>query len=142
MDLIIIGIVALLASGLTFFSGFGVGTILLPVFAIFFPVPIAVAATAVVHFSNNLFKLSLMFRQANWSVVAKFSAPAAIAAFFGAASLTFFSQLAPLWQYSISGMSFEITAVKAVIGSLIVLFALLEFSSRFQDLAFPTRWLP
>ncbi len=32
--------------------------------------------------------------------------------------------------------------MKAVIGGLIVLFALLELSPRFQALAFPPRWLP
>ncbi|MDP3981751.1 MAG: sulfite exporter TauE/SafE family protein, partial [Chlamydiota bacterium] len=42
-------IVALIASGLTLFLGFGLGTILTPVFAIFFPVPVAIGATAIVH---------------------------------------------------------------------------------------------
>ena len=38
--------VALLASALTFFSGFGLGTLLLPAFALFFPVEQAVALSA------------------------------------------------------------------------------------------------
>jgi len=142
MELVVIGVVALLASGLTFFSGFGVGTLLMPVFALFFPVPLAIAATAMVHFANNLFKFGLMARQADWSVVAKFSVPAALAAVIGAGSLAFFDGLAPLWQYTFAGADFEITAVKFVIGSLIVVFALLELSPRFQALAFPARWLP
>lgn len=142
MDLIIIGSIALLASGLTFFSGFGVGTLLLPVFALFFPVPLAIAATAIVHFTNNLFKFGLMAQKANWSVVARFSIPAAFAAFLGASSLAFFNQLPPLWYYTLADTNFEITAVKAIIGSLIVIFALLELSSRFQALAFPAHWLP
>jgi uncharacterized membrane protein YfcA len=142
MELVLIGVVALLASGLTLFSGFGLGTILMPVFALFFPLPLAIAATAVVHFANNLFKFGLMARQANWPVVARFSVPAAIAAIFGAGSLTFFDRQPPLWHYTLAGTDFEVTAVKAVIGSLIVLFALLELSPRFQALAFPPRWLP
>ncbi|WP_434033906.1 TSUP family transporter [Cupriavidus sp. a3] len=142
MELILIGVVALLTSGLTLFSGFGLGTILMPVFALFFPLPLAIAATAVVHFANNLFKFGLMARQADWPVVVKFSVPAAMTAILGAGSLAFFDQLPPLWHYTIAASSFEITAVKAVIGSLIVLFALLELSSRFQALAFPARWLP
>ncbi len=72
----------------------------------------------------------------------KFSVPAAFTAILGAGSLTFFDRLPPLWHYSIAGSSFEITTVKAVIGSLIILFALLEMSTRFQTLDFPTRWLP
>jgi hypothetical protein len=37
MELVLIGLAALLTSGLTLFSGFGLGTILMPVFALFFP---------------------------------------------------------------------------------------------------------
>ena len=141
MELILIGLAALFTSALTLFSGFGLGTILIPVFALFFPLPLAIAATAVVHFANNLFKLGLMARQADWPVVAKFSVPAAMAAIIGAASLTFFDRLPALWQYTLGGTDFEVMPVKAVIGSLIVLFALLELSPRFQALTFPPRWL-
>jgi hypothetical protein len=141
MELILIGLAALFTSALTLFSGFGLGTILMPVFALFFPLPFAIAATAVVHFANNLFKLGLMARQADWPVVAKFSVPAAMAAIIGAASLTFFDRLPALWQYTLAGTDFEVMPVKAVIGSLIVLFALLELSPRFQALTFPPRWL-
>lgn len=45
-------------------------------------------------------------------------------------------------SYSLGGSTHEITAVKAVIGVLIVVFALLELWPRFQTLAFPRRWLP
>ena len=44
MDMAIIAVVAALASALTLYSGFGLGTILLPAFALFFPAPVAVAA--------------------------------------------------------------------------------------------------
>ena len=47
------------------------------VFALCFPVPLAVAATAVVHVANNLFKFGLMAKQADWQVVARFGIPAA-----------------------------------------------------------------
>lgn len=57
MELVLIGVAAFLTSGLTLFSGFGLGTILMPVFALFFPVPLAIAATAVVHFANNIFNV-------------------------------------------------------------------------------------
>jgi len=59
-EIIIICIAAFLASILTFFSGFGLGTILMPVFAFFFPIEVAIALTGVVHFSNNLFKMALV----------------------------------------------------------------------------------
>ncbi len=84
MDYIIVCSSALLIALLTLFSGFGLGTLLMPVFAIFFPVEVAVAATAVVHLANNVFKLVLMGRHANWGIVARFAIPAAVAAFGGA----------------------------------------------------------
>ena len=137
-----IGLVSLLTSGFTLFSGFGLGTILMPVFALFFPVPLAVAATAVVHFAGNLFKFGLLAKQADWPVVVRFGVPAALAATAGAALLNLFDRL-PAWgSYQLAGTVHHVTAVKAVIGVLIVLFALLELSARFQALQLPPRWLP
>jgi uncharacterized membrane protein YfcA len=142
MELLVIGLTALLASGLTFFSGFGLGTLLTPVFALFFPVPLAIAATAVVHFANNLFKFGLMAKQASWPVVARFGVPAAIAALLGAWLLQWLDEMPVLASYSLSGKAHEITVIKAVIGTLIILFSLLELWPRFQKLALPPNWLP
>ena len=75
MDIIIISIAALFASGLTMFSGFGLGTLLMPVVAIFFPVEIAIAMTAMVHLANNAFKVFLLGRSANRSVILRFGIP-------------------------------------------------------------------
>jgi uncharacterized membrane protein YfcA len=142
MELVLIGIAALLVSGLTLFSGFGLGTVLMPVFALFFPLPLAIAATAVVHFANNFFKFGLMAKLADWRVVARFSVPAAIAALTGASLINLFDKMPIMASYTVGGSTFEITMIKAVIGSLIVAFALLDLSPRFQALAFPPRWLP
>jgi uncharacterized protein len=141
MDYLVISAVALIVSGLTLFSGFGLGTVLMPAFALFFPVPVAIAATAVVHLANNLFKLALLGRNADWRVALKFSLPAAIAAGAGAALLKVFANLPVLAAYDLGGRTHEITAVGAVIGSLIVLFALLELSPKFSELKFPPRFL-
>jgi uncharacterized membrane protein YfcA len=84
MDFLVIGIVAFAASAPTFFSGFGLGTLLLPAFALFFSAPAAVAATGVVHLLNNLFKGTLVFRTADWSTVLKFGIPAVPGAIVGA----------------------------------------------------------
>ena len=80
MEYLIVCLAALFASGLTLFSGFGLGTILTPVFALFFPVTTAVAMTAIVHLANNLFKIGLVGRDADWPVVLRFGLPAALAA--------------------------------------------------------------
>jgi len=142
MELVLIGIVALLTAGVTLFSGFGLGTILMPVFALFFPLPLAIAATAVVHFANNIFKFGLMAKQADWPVVARFGIPAAVAAIVGASLLTWFDKMPAIASYTLGESTYEITVVKAVIGVLIVVFAILELWPRFQTLAFPSHWLP
>ena len=84
MELLIVCIAALVASGLTLFSGFGLGTLLMPVFALFVSLELAVAMTAVVHLANNLFKVGLLGRRAEWGVVLRFGLPAVAAAFAGA----------------------------------------------------------
>ena len=60
MALFAVCVAALLASGLTLFSGFGLGTLLMPVIALFFPLELAIAMTAMVHLSNHLFKIGLL----------------------------------------------------------------------------------
>jgi uncharacterized membrane protein YfcA len=125
MDYLVVCLAALIASGLTLFSGFGLGTILTPVFALFFPVPAAVAMTAVVHLANNLFKIGLVGRAADWRVVLRFGLPAALAAILGASLLALFAGLPAIASYELAGRTHAITPVKAAIGALIVGFALL-----------------
>jgi hypothetical protein len=119
MDILIISVSALVASCLTFFSGFGLGTILTPVFALFFPVAIAVAMTAVVHLANNLFKIGLVGRDTHWPTVWRFALPAAVAAIAGATILSITSNGAPWVSYEWLGRTHTITPVKALIGVVI-----------------------
>ncbi|MBT8223460.1 MAG: sulfite exporter TauE/SafE family protein, partial [Eudoraea sp.] len=84
MEYILICIVAFLVAILTFFSGFGLGTILTPVFMLFFPVELAIALTGVVHFFNNVFKIFLVGRKADKGVLLRFGIPAVIFSFIGA----------------------------------------------------------
>ncbi len=142
MSYLVICLVAFGVSGLTLFSGFGLGTLLLPAFAVFFPVPVAVAATAVVHLANNLFKTALVGRKADWSVVARFALPGAIAAIAGATLLTVFAGLPPVASYELSGRVYEILPVKLAIGVLIAFFALFDLLPRFQSVAFDRKYLP
>ena len=75
ITLVLICLVAFLASGLSFFSGFGLGTLLLPAFALFYSAEQAVALTAVVHFLNGIFKLVLVGRYVNWQVLLRLAYP-------------------------------------------------------------------
>jgi uncharacterized membrane protein YfcA len=84
MGILFICLAAFFASLLTFFSGFGLGTILMPVFALFFPIEMAISLTGVVHLLNNFFKMYLVGKEANWRIVLKFGTPAVVSALIGA----------------------------------------------------------
>ncbi|WP_454832562.1 TSUP family transporter [Pseudoxanthomonas wuyuanensis] len=142
MTLTIICLVAFLASGLTFFSGFGLGTLLLPAFALFFPIEHAVALTGVVHFLNGLFKLGLVGRKADMGVLIRFGVPAFAASFAGALVLTQLADVPPIASYPILGKLAVVTPVKVAIGGLLLVFAGLEVSERFGRVALPPRYLP
>ncbi len=142
MELLVVSVVALLASGLTLFSGFGLGTLLLPAFLIFFAPDIAVAMTGIVHLLNNLFKLVLLGRDANANIVARFGFPAVIAALAGAWLLVQVSDAAPLATYSLGERLFSITAVKLAMGLLIAAFAALEFVPSLSRIEFDKKYLP
>jgi uncharacterized membrane protein YfcA len=141
MEYVIICLAALFGSGLTLFSGFGLGTILVPVFAIFFPIEIAIALTAIVHFLNNLFKLLLVGRNADKSIVLRFGIPAVFSALLGAYLLTLLTDLKPLLNYSIAQHEYEIMPVKLIIAILIIAFVLFDFIPRFANLQFDKKYL-
>lgn len=141
METLVIALAALLASGLTLFSGFGLGTLLMPVIALFFPVDVAIGITAVVHFANNLFKLGIMGWGADKKTVVRFGVPAVAAAFAGAWLLGQLNSLPPLLEYSLGGKMMAISPIKLVIGILILVFAALELSPAFAAVAIDPKYL-
>ncbi|WP_333653570.1 sulfite exporter TauE/SafE family protein [Dissulfurispira sp.] len=75
---------AFLSAALTLMTGFGLGTILTPVFLVFYDVKIAILIVAVVHLSNNLLKISLFSRHINIDILKRFGILTLIGAFIGA----------------------------------------------------------
>jgi uncharacterized membrane protein YfcA len=142
MSYLVICAVALIASALTFFSGFGLGTLLLPTFALFFPVEHAVALTAVVHFLNSVFKLALAGKHADRRVVLRFGLPAIVAAIIGARVLVRLAGIPPLFTYTVSGRELAVTPIKLVVGALLIVFALIEVVPRLRDRSFSPRYMP
>ena len=142
MDIVIISISAFVVAILTFFSGFGLGTILTPVFMLFFPVELAIALTGVVHFFNNIFKLFLVGRNANKAVLLRFGIPAVIAAIFGSWLLLNITNLQPLFSYSAFGKYFEVYPVKFIISILLIIFASMDLIPYFSKLQFSKDKLP
>ena len=141
-SVVVVAAAALAVSALTMFSGFGLGTLLLPVFALFFPVEVAVAATAVVHGANNVFKVALLGRHADRRVVWRFGLPAVAAAMVGAGLLGFVAHLAPLVRYTLLDREAVVTPVKLLLALLMVAFGLMELLPVFRTLQFNVKWLP
>ncbi|WP_299213092.1 sulfite exporter TauE/SafE family protein [uncultured Aquimarina sp.] len=142
MEIVIISLVAFLVSILTFFSGFGLGTILTPVLMIFFPVEIAIALTGVVHFFNNVFKLFLVGKNADKTVLLRFGIPAVIAAFAGAWVLVNIPDIKPLFAYNLFDKTFEVYPVKFIISILLIIFASMDLIPYFTKLKFGKEKLP
>lgn len=135
-------VVAFLAAGVTLFSGFGLGTLLMPIFALFFSIEVAIALTAIVHLLNNLMKLMFLGRHADRYIVLHFGVPAILASFLGAWVLGRLSALAPLTHYSLLGHDFQVMPVKVAVAILLVVFTLLELSRKGTTLAFDKKYLP
>jgi len=142
MSYLVICPAAFLASGLTLFSGFGLGTLLLPVMALFFPIDIAIALTAIVHFLNNLFKLALLGRHSDRTAVWRFGLPAIGAALLGAQVLLWLSHLQPWLDYRFLGLELSVMPVKLVVAGLMVFFALFELVPQFAKISFGRKCLP
>ena len=142
MSTLVVSLTAFLASLLTLFSGFGLGTLLMPVVALFFPIAVAVALTALVHLLNNLFKLTSLWRWIDGRTTLRFGVPALLAALPGAWLLGVLAQAPPFLDYAVLGFEATLTPVKFVVGVLLVCFALVEgggFAERFE---LGGRWLP
>jgi len=141
MELIVIPIVAAIASLVTFFSGFGLGTILTPVFVIFFPIELAIALTAIVHLLNNLFKFALVGKFTDRQTLLRFGVPAIIFAFLGAWLLHQLSGSAPIATYTLLGKHHEILWVKVVIAVLMIGFTLFETIPALKKIEFDQKHL-
>jgi uncharacterized protein len=136
MEIVIISVSAFFVAILTFFSGFGLGTILTPVFMIFFSVDLAIGLTGIVHFFNNLFKLLLVGHEADGQVLLRFGIPAVIAALLGSWLLLNITDLSPLFTYQMFGRTFEVFPVKFIISVLLIIFATIDLIPYFNKLQF------
>jgi uncharacterized membrane protein YfcA len=129
MEYAFILIVALVGSGLSFFSGFGFGTLLLPVMALFFDLQTAVFATAIVHFLNNVFKLTLVGKHAHWKTVIQFGIPSAVGAFLGAEALNYLAHLQQPLHFEFWIIETDTTFLGVVMGFVLIFLAAMEYSN-------------
>lgn len=133
----LIPLAALAASLITLLSGFGLGTLLLPVFALFFPLEVAIGLTAVVHLLNNLFKLGLLWKNIHWGTVLRFGVPGIMGAYLGARLMLLLGTREPLYQ----GLMHPVDPLDLAIAGMMLVFGLFEVSKKLNALSLPPRWM-
>jgi uncharacterized protein len=136
MEYFIVPLFALLASLLTFFSGFGLGTLLMPILAIFFPIQEAILLTAIVHLLNNIFKLALVAKNIDRSLLLSFGLFAMLGAWLGSSVLAKWIPHQILYQYNLGNIHAEITVLKIAIAGLMVFFTLFDIVPSLKKIEF------
>ena len=111
---------------MTFFTGFGLGTLLSPVLMLFFPPPLAIALTGVVHLLNNLYKLILTGRHARKDILTGFGIPAVIASLLGAWLLLRMGTAGTVYAYTWDGQVHTVSAISFTLGILMLAFTLID----------------
>lgn len=142
MEIFLISIIAFLVSILTFFSGFGLGTLLSPIFMLFFPIELAIALTGIVHFFNNIFKLILVGKNANKEILIRFGIPAVIASFVGSTIMLKMVAFRPIFSYEMFKTTFDVYPIKLIISIILIVFSIMDFLPFFQKLEFNKNKLP
>lgn len=84
MSFLILLVACFLVGVLTLLTGFGLGTLLPPFFTFFFDVKLALFLVALVHLSNNLFKLFLFRRHVDAAIFRRFGLVSLLGAVAGA----------------------------------------------------------
>ena len=142
MSSLFLMIIAFFASILTFFSGFGLGTILLPAMAVFFPVTVAIVLTGIVHLLNGTFKVILMRNHIHFPTLWRFGFFAIPSAFLGAWLLTKLEALTGTFYFSIFEKDFSTTPLKVTVGLIMIGFAFLEGIPKLKKISINKKYLP
>lgn len=129
-EYILIAFCTFLASLMTFYSGFGLGTLLMPVIALFVPLPLAIGLTGAIHLTHNFLKASLLWKAVDMKVALRFGGSALFSAAIGALVLSWLSRFPSIASYDFFGIKAEISYLGVSIGLLLLFFATLEMFPR------------
>ena len=88
MEVPLILVIVIIASGIGTITGFGISTIMIPVLLLFYPVPQTLFFVGIIHFFGNVWKLLLFRKGVRWKLILSFGVPGIIATYLGA-SLVF-----------------------------------------------------
>jgi uncharacterized membrane protein YfcA len=84
MQIIYLAILTIFASGIGTLTGFGSSTVMIPVLLIFFPLPITLLFAGILHFFNDIWKITLFRQGVRWKLILGFGIPGIIFSIIGA----------------------------------------------------------
>jgi hypothetical protein len=113
-DMILLGLLTLVASAIGTATGFGTSTVMIPVMALFVPVPIALLFVGIIHLCGDIWKVLLFKRGLDWKLILAFGLSGIAASYVGA-TLSLHAEDFPL---------------KRILGSFLILYVLYLFLKR------------
>jgi uncharacterized membrane protein YfcA len=126
VELPLLALLGVIASAVTIVSGFGLNTVLVPAFAVLFPLPLAIAAVALVHLIASAIRLVIFRAHINREIALQFVPLAIFGGIAGALILELLGALPVIITYPLLGVTKSVTAVKVVVGVTIALLSLYE----------------
>ena len=126
VELLLLAVLGAVASAVTIVSGFGLNTVLVPAFAVLFPLPLAIAAVALVHLIASGIRLVIFRAHINRTIALQFVPWAILGGIAGALILELLGAVPIIATYPLFGVTKTITAVKVVVGLTIALLSLYE----------------
>jgi uncharacterized membrane protein YfcA len=126
VELPLLALLGVIASAVTIVSGFGLNTVLVPAFAVLFPLPLAIAAVALVHLIASAIRLVIFRAHINREIALQFVPSAIFGGIAGALILELLGALPVIITYPLLGVTKSVTAVKVVVGVTIALLSLYE----------------
>jgi len=88
MEISLILIIVIIASGIGTMTGFGTSTIMVPIMLLHYPLPQTLFFVGIIHFFGNVWKLLLFRKGVRWRLILSFGIPGIAATYIGA-SLVF-----------------------------------------------------
>ncbi|MDG5816235.1 sulfite exporter TauE/SafE family protein [Chitinispirillales bacterium ANBcel5] len=84
MQVAIITLLTIVASGVGTLSGFGTSTVMVPLLSLFFPIQMTLLFVGIIHLFGNIWKMLLFYRGIRWRLLLYFGIPGVIFSFAGA----------------------------------------------------------
>jgi len=75
VDIALIAVLTFFASGVGTLTGFGTSTIMVPVMASFFPLPMTLLFVGIIHWFGDIWKMVLFREGLRWDLILKFGVP-------------------------------------------------------------------